>query len=160
MNDSYTPENNPDQLDYFELLDQRLDAKVSGILNRGGNSFASNPKLASKDLNVLKERKEIPVEIRALMGEFSGFSSKTYAQTILRQSQLAENHRALTTIRDKGKGVYLFDQPQGAFDTLIASEGSESLSLLNGLYTTKEVPKSSIKLEPIWTLAVHQKRLW
>ena len=138
MNDSYTPENNPDQLDYFELLDQRLDAKVSGILNRDGNSFASNTKLASKDLYVLKERKEIPVEIRALMGEFSD-PLQNYAQTILRQSQLAENHRALTTIRDKGKGVYLFDQPQGAFDTLIASEGSESLSPLNGLYTTKEV---------------------
>ena len=135
---TYKPENNPKQLSFNELMDERLDGKIAEILNKDGNSFASSPKLTSKDLNILKERKEVPVEIRALMGEFSD-PIQNYAQTILKQSQLAEANRALGSIKKAGMGVYLFDQPQGEFSVQIASEGSESLSPLNGLYTTKEI---------------------
>lgn len=135
---TYNPENNPKQLGFNELMEERLDGKIAEILNKDGNSFASTPKLTSKDLNILKERKEVPVEIRALMGEFSD-PIQNYAQTILKQSQLAEANRALGSIKKAGMGVYLFDQPQGEFSVQIASEGSESLSPLNGLYTTKEI---------------------
>lgn len=138
LNKNYTPENNPKQLDFHELMEERLDGKIAAILNKDGNSFASNPKLTSKDLNVLKERKEVPVEIRALMGEFSD-PIQNYAQTILRQSQLAEANRALNSIKKAGMGVYLFNQPDGEFNVQIASEGSEALSPLNGLYTTREI---------------------
>ena len=129
-----------------EALDVLVDNKIdeyfadaeTGALVRGS-------KLGSKDLSTLKERKEIPEQIRMLMGEYSD-PAMNYARTVLNISSLAARHQFLTQVKDAGMGKFFFEKndsqrPKG-FDTEIAAEGSDTMSPLNGLMTTPEIAEA------------------
>lgn len=135
------PTKNPKELSFEEFLEERIDGKINSILDESGQAFGANPKLSSKDLDILKQRQDVPIEIRALLGEFSD-PIQNYAQTILKQTQLAEANVMLNSVRDAGLGVYLFDKATGPFSVQIASEGSVTKSPLNGLWTTPEIAKA------------------
>jgi hypothetical protein len=121
------------------LVNNRLDEMLT---TEGANNFITGSKLGSKDLSVLKERQDIPIEIRMLLGEYSD-PALNYAKTVLKLSSLAANHKFLTEIKKTGMGVYFFEKNDprrpADFNTMIAAEGSESMNPLNGLYTTKEI---------------------
>jgi hypothetical protein len=128
-------------------LDEALDNLVTNRLDEmlttdGANNFITGSKLGSKDLSVLKERQDIPIEIRMLLGEYSD-PALNYAKTVLKLSSLAANHKFLTEIKKTGMGVYFFEKNDprrpADFNTMVATEGSESMNPLNGLYTTKEI---------------------
>ena len=138
--DYLDPTQNPKDLSLEAFIEERIDGKINSMLDKGGNSFAANPKLSTKDLSILKQRKEIPVEIAALMGEYTD-PLQNYAQTVLKLAQLNEANTMLQKVKQSGMGVYLFDKPTGPFSVQIASEGSVSKSPLNGLYTTPEIAK-------------------
>jgi hypothetical protein len=124
------------------LVNNRLDEMLT---TEGANNFITGSKLGSKDLSVLKERQDIPIEIRMLLGEYSD-PALNYAKTVLKLSSLAANHKFLTEIKKTGMGVYFFEKNDprrpADFNTMIAAEGSESMNPLNGLYTTKEIADS------------------
>jgi hypothetical protein len=138
--DYLDPTQNPQNLSLEAFIEERIEGKINALLDKGGNSFAANPKLSTKDLSILKQRKEIPVEIAALMGEYTD-PLQNYAQTVLKLAQLNEANTMLQKVKQSGMGVYLFDKPTGPFSVQIASEGSVSKSPLNGLYTTPEIAK-------------------
>ena len=126
-----------------EVLDNIVDNKMDEMLTtEGASNFITGSKLGAKDLSVLKERQDIPFEIRALMGEYSD-PALNYAKTVLKLSSLAANHKFLTEVKNAGMGVYLFEKNDPRrpkdFNTMIAAEGSKGMNPLNGLYTTKEI---------------------
>lgn len=130
-------------MDVEQLLDERVDKEIDLILTNDEKSmFAKGGKEGSKNLSVLKERMDIPVEIRMLMGEYTD-PGLNYAQTILKLSALAENDRYLTDIRKIGLGKFFYEKNDPRrpkeFNTEIASKDSKTMSPLNGLYTTKEI---------------------
>jgi hypothetical protein len=129
-----------------EVLDNIVNNKVDEMLTtEGASNFIKGSKLGAKDLSVLKEKQDIPFEIRALMGEYSD-PALNYAKTVLKLSSLAANHNFLTEVKNAGMGVYLFEKNDprrpSAFNTMIAAEGSKGMNPLNGLYTTKEIAES------------------
>lgn len=129
-----------------EVLDNLVNNKMDEILTtEGASNFIKGSKLGAKDLSVLKERQDIPFEIRALMGEYSD-PALNYAKTVLKLSSLAANHKFLTEVKKSGMGVYLFEKNDprrpADFNTMIASEGSKGMNPLNGLYTTKEIAQA------------------
>lgn len=131
-------------------LDEALDNLVTNRLDEmlttdGASNFITGSKLGAKDLSVFKERQDIPIEIRMLLGEYSD-PALNYAKTVLKLSSLAANHKFLTDIKKSGMGTYFYEKndPRRSteFNTMIATEGSETMNPLNGLYTTKEIAEA------------------
>lgn len=131
-------------------LDEALDNLVTNRLDEmlttdGASNFITGSKLGAKDLSVFKERQDIPIEIRMLLGEYSD-PALNYAKTVLKLSSLAANHKFLTEIKKNGTGVYFYEKNDprrpADFNTMIATEGSDTMNPLNGLYTTKEIADS------------------
>jgi len=133
-------------LDVNVILENKVDQVISDLINReGAQSFVSSGKTGSKDISILKQKTDIPLEIRALMGEYTD-PAQNYSRTIFKVASLINNAKFLNTVRDNGIGVYLFEKNDinrpKEFDTLIAAEGSDTMNPLNGLYTTKEMAGS------------------
>lgn len=129
--------------DVEELLDTLVDREMDSLLDKeGANNFLTGGRLGSKDLSVLKQRQDIPFEIRALMGEYSD-PIQNYARTIQKMAALFSNAKFLSEVKEKGMGIFLFEEndPTRPSDhnTQIAPEGSDVMNPLNGLYTTKEI---------------------
>ena len=131
-------------MDVEDVLDTIVTNKLNKYLTKNSaEKFISGGKTGSKDLSILKERQDIPIEIRMLMGEHTE-SSYNYAKTVLKMSALAANHKFLTDIKESGTGVFFFKEndprrPKEGFNYMIAAEGSETMNPLNGMYTTKEI---------------------
>lgn len=102
--------------------------------------FIAESKLGSKDLSVLKKRKQISPEIRALLGEYED-PAINYAKSVSKMTRLVSNTGFLRQMRDISLELgYLYeekDRPLGA-NKKIAADGSEVYSPLNGLYTFPE----------------------
>jgi len=106
-----------------------------------GFSFDSlvNAANLGKDLSVTKKRKDIPEEIRFLLGEYED-PIINYARTAVKMINLLQSQRTLTDLRDWGvsNGLF-FDKPTGNSSQIIAAEGSKTLEPLNGLYAEPEL---------------------
>jgi len=126
-----------------EALDILVDNKIDDLFAQTEpSSLVSGSRLGSKDLSTLKEREEIPEEIRMLMGEYSD-PAMNYARTVNSIIHLAARHKFLTDMREAGLGKFFYEKndlsrPVG-FNSLISAEGSEVMAPLNGLYTTPEI---------------------
>lgn len=129
-----------------EALDVLVDNKIDEYFaDAETGALVKGSKLGSKDLSTLKERKEIPEQIRMLMGEYSD-PAMNYVRTVLNIASLAARHKFLTQVKEAGMGKFFFEKndsqkPKG-FDTEIASEGSDTMSPLNGLMTTPEIAEA------------------
>jgi len=133
-------------LDVDLILEKKVNQAITDLINReGAQSFVASGKTGSKDVSILKQKTDIPLEIRALMGEYTD-PAQNYSRTIFKVASLINNAKFLKTVRNNGIGVYLFEKNDinrpKEFDTLIAAEGSETMNPLNGLYTTKEIAES------------------
>lgn len=104
---------------------------------------AKKGKLGEKDLGIFAKKKEIPVEVRELFGEYTDPIS-TYSHSVFKMIHLIENQKFLEQMREKGLGVFLWepDEKHGDFTSPITSKGDETLSPLDGLYTTPEIAKA------------------
>jgi len=131
------------EVDPNEVLNTLVEQRFKDITTKGMDmeAFWGKGTMGSKDLTSLKQKKDVPPEIRALMGEYSN-PIQNYANTIKKQITLLENSKFQERIRDAGMGVYFFDEadarPEG-FDYKIAEDGSSTLDGIAGLYTTKEI---------------------
>jgi hypothetical protein len=106
-----------------------------------GFSFDSlvNAANLGKDLSITKKRKDIPEEIRFLLGEYED-PIINYARTAVKMINLLQSQRTLTDLRDWGVSNRLFfDKPTGNASQIIAAEGSKTLEPLNGLYAEPEL---------------------
>lgn len=133
-------------------IEKILEAETRRILVDG--TAAENPirflatykTLGGKDLSILKERKELPPELRALFGEHTDILS-SYVQTVSSQVRLLTAQNFLTRIAREGEGKFLFDRKNldqfllkfpDSNPVQIAEPSSSALSPLNGKYTTQE----------------------
>lgn len=102
--------------------------------------FIAESKLGSKDLSVLKKRKQISPEIRALLGEYED-PVINYAKSVSKMTRLVSNTAFLRQMKDMALELgYIYeesDRPVGA-NKKIAADASEVYSPLNGLYTFPE----------------------
>lgn len=102
-------------------------------------AFIKESKLGAKDLSVLKQRKQIAPEIRALLGEYKD-PRINYAKSATKMGRLIWNQRFLDRVREVGMGVFLFDEnTRPPNTTKLAADGSEIYSPLNGLYAPREI---------------------
>ena len=126
-------------LDVDILLERKANQAIANLLNKeNAQSFVSSGKTGSKDVSILKEKSDIPLEIRALMGEYTD-PAQNYSRTIFKIASLVNNAKFLNTVKSNGMNVYLFKEKTGEFNTQIAGKESETMNPLNGLYTTKEI---------------------
>jgi hypothetical protein len=137
-----------DNRDVDETLDDLVKSKIAIYLSQQEEDmklFSSGGKLGSKNLSTLKAKEDIPVEIRMLMGEYTD-PGQNYARTILKMSALAANHQFLNEVKKAGTGVFLFEENDSkkpeSYTYQIASEGSETMNPLNGMYTSEEIGKA------------------
>ena len=120
--------------------------EVQGIINELLYKFdsetplaiLSGSKMGSKDLGVLKKRGDIAPEIRALWGEYND-PLVNYAKSVVKMSSLISRSKFLDGVKKDGMGKILFDKPTATHFKQIAAEGSQTMSPLNGLYTTREI---------------------
>ncbi len=106
-------------------------------------AFIAESKLGAKDLSILMRRKDVPAEIRALLGEYSD-ARLNFTKSATKMGRLIWNTRFLDRVRDIGMGSFFFegkDRPPAA-TTQIAAEGSEVYSPLNGLWTFPEIAQA------------------
>ena len=103
-------------------------------------AFIKESTLGARDLSLLKRRKDIAPEIRALLGEY-GDPRLNFAKTTTKMARLVFNDAFLKHVLSIGMGEFLFEdgtQPLGSWDK-IASDGSKALEPLDGLRTTPEI---------------------
>jgi hypothetical protein len=127
------------------ILSRKVDSIIDGILNQDeGNEFVMKSKVGSKNLTPLEQRKDIPAEIRALMGEY-GDPAMNYVRSIQKVAAIIANQNFQNELRKAGEGVYLFTEPTGIYNVKIAGETSESMDILAGMYTTKDIADAMSK---------------
>lgn len=121
-----------------EALTKHVDNVIEQILTKNDvNEYIlfAQSKLGKKDLGALKRRKDIPLAIRALMGEYTD-PGYNYAISVFKIANIVETQKYLTKIRDAGLGIWLFEtKPKdGAKYDKITGKDDMSMSPLNGLY--------------------------
>jgi hypothetical protein len=132
-----------EQLDL--AVKNRVEAKIKEYFSKGENNFFNQKNDGSKDLSIMMERNEIPIELRKLFGEVKD-PIYNYLNTIQKMATLAQSANFLQNVRENALGTLMFEKndPNRPADTThqIASDGSETLSPLSGLYMSKELAES------------------
>ena len=122
------------------LIDELLYKEKAPI-----NVLQSGSKLGSKNLGILKRRKDIPAEIRALWGEYKD-ADVNYANSVAKMANLMANHQFLNEVAAAGTDRFFFKNPitkgDQSFSAKISSEGNPALKPLDGMYTTPEIKKA------------------
>lgn len=140
-------------------LEQKTNDIMNELLSSGQNGFyrtLSNIKTDKSLRTIFKKRKDIPEEIRALLGERTG-AIENYAQSMLNMSALLGANEYLTNIKEIGLGDFLFTSPQPGFDVAINMqsvpfskiEGGDKFPAAHALtgpdgkplYTSREIAK-------------------
>lgn len=128
-----------------ENAENRVEVVLNEILKHGTayesmEGFIKESKLGAKDLSVLKHRKEIAPQIRALLGEYTD-PRINFAKSATKMGRLIFNQKFLDKVREHGLGVFLFtDATKPPEATVkIAGDASDVYAPLNGLWTTPEV---------------------
>ena len=126
-----------------QYVDAKADQSVRDIIKKNEvNAFVSAVvNEAKKDTKILKERKEIPAEIRALMGEYTD-AAYNYVMSVGKIKAIIETQKYLDKLKDIGDGVFLFkkgDIRRPAEYVEISAETNKTLEPLNGYYAPKEL---------------------
>jgi hypothetical protein len=139
------------------LTFEQIEKKAIDMANKDIEAIISkklNPyfkKSDSRDTGVLKERKDIPAPIRKLMGEYTD-PGTAFIITVAKQASLKAASQYLTGLRNNGMGSIFFEEndPERPveFSVKISSEGSDSKSPLNGLYTTPDIAEALESVGP------------
>lgn len=128
---------------YPDLTPEELKGQINELLDAPDAplSIVASGKLGAKDLSILKARKDIAPEIRALLGEYSD-PLLNYARSITKMSNLISKSKFLDEVKSIGMGEFLYDKPTGEYHRAIAAEGSKTMEPLNGLYTKPEIAEA------------------
>ena len=146
--------NVPDNVldDARAYLQERGATNIENVLNnilKEGTAFDSmeafirESKLGAKDLTILKQRKDIAPQIRALLGEYVD-PKINFTKSATKMSRLLFNDRFLKNVKDIGMDTFFFDAetaPPEAYVTF-AAESSDVMAPLNGLRTTPEIAQA------------------
>ena len=134
---AFIRDNNP------TLTDSEVTGAVRAILQSAKDSgnfmslIAKGTKVGSKDVSIIKKRKDVPAPIRKLLGEYRD-PKLNFARSASKMQWFLANHYFLKNLRETGLNTFLFKRPTGEYDTQVAGASSETMNPLNGLYTTEE----------------------
>lgn len=123
------------------------ESQVEGIINEllyqedAPVSILTGSKLGSKDLSVLRKRKDIAPEIRALLGEYRD-PLVNYSRSVIKMTHLIGKHKFLRDVKDMGLNDFLFEAPTKSHYVKIAGDSSQTMNPINGLYTTPEIAEA------------------
>lgn len=130
--------------DAFEdqnLTDDQVDGLIDEILysKDAPISILAGGSIGSRNMDVLKKRKDIAPEIRELMGEYTD-PLFNYANSITKMASLIERTLFLQDVKKQGMDKFLFEKPtKGYHIQLGGAETAASKSPLKGLYTSPEI---------------------
>jgi len=126
---------------------EEINGIMRGMVSKDAPfALIRNGKLGAKDLGILMKRKNIHEAIRALKGEYKD-PLYNYATSFAKMASLVEKSNFLRGVKDVGMNKFLFEKPKGEFSEQIAAEASNTMSPLNGLYTTPEIKKAFEQFE-------------
>lgn len=127
---------------------ERLMGEVQRIVEEGGAAearklgrkmeFRPESYGISKELSGLKARKDIPEEIRYLMGEYDD-PRVGFLKGALKQINLYVDQRTLNKLKEQGFQAGLFYDYSAPNTVEIAPAGSKVMSPLNGVYAAPDV---------------------
>ena len=130
------------------VTDDNLESRVKGEINKilfnaekGGDffSFLTALKPGMKDVSILKRKKEVPPQIRALLGEITD-PRLNFVRSGSKMSGLVANHHFLKNMREIAleEGL-LTKEPVDDKYVQITASNPETMSPLTGLYTTEDM---------------------
>ena len=133
---------------------EQVDALTKSLLVDGTAAenpikFLSESRLGAKDLSILKGRKEIPPELRALWGEYQD-PIVNYVNTVASMTHLLTRHQFLTRVAKEGIGDLFFRKEDlhkyaerfpEAGGAVTFSE-SDNMGPLKDLYTNREIKEA------------------
>lgn len=127
-------------------MDRWAEATINIILKEGTafdnmEAFIKESKLGAKDLSILKHRKQIAPEIRALLGEYQD-PRITFTKSATKMSRLIFNQRFLDKVKEVGIGSFLFTEKDRPVDAYKKIASGENYKPLDGLYTYPEVEQA------------------
>lgn len=136
--------------EYPDFSENEVQGMIDALLYEG--KAAESPiamlkgsKLGSKDLSILRKRKGIAPEIRALWGEHED-PLVNYVRSVQKTAALIENHKFLAKVRKAGLGNFFHETAKViegvSYKTRIAADASSVMHPLNGLYTTPEIKRA------------------
>jgi hypothetical protein len=131
-----------------EQVKEQAIIEANKILSDTESKFAPKKYIGSTNVKSLEERLDIAPEIRALMGEYTDPIYNYYA-SIFKLAALTSNRKFLNDMKEQGMGKFLFKDATKDASVQIASEGSEALKPLAGLYTFPEIKEALEKQEKL-----------
>ena len=131
------------------VSEQEIEQQINEILNKAeDNKFIVRGKDGRIDKDILKRRKDIPAELRALMGEVTN-PLENYQNTVAKQAMLLFNYKFQRKIAEAGSNTFFTTSPTKENTVQIAKEGNEAYKELAGLWTTPEIAKTFEMPNPI-----------
>lgn len=125
------PTQNTRQLSLEDWHDALIQGEIESYLTNEDRTFSTEGKIGTEKEGILKKKKDLPPEIRALLGEYTD-PVQNYVKTIYKMASLAEARRFNNSITEVGRGVFLFDNAQPGFSTRVEVGD-------NVFYTSKEI---------------------
>jgi len=129
-----------------------MEAILQEAKESAANPFRqlSSSKLGSKDLSIFKRRKDLPVELRDLLGEIKD-PLANYANSVMRMANIVARHKAYTAIRELGLDAGWLSEPGSrapGHSATISKEGNPALGPLDGMHTTPDVKEALTQIGP------------
>ncbi|HXV98530.1 MAG TPA: hypothetical protein VEC93_08910, partial [Anaerolineae bacterium] len=117
-------------------------ATIKHILSEAKGKASPFDFIASegKKMGIFKRRKDIPVEIRELLGEYKE-PLLNYERSLSKMANIISNHHALMGMREAGLDSGLLSK-KPTKDKYVEIKGGQSLTPLSGLYTTPEIAQA------------------
>jgi len=123
-------------------VENKVDLAVDEILRgKEGSKWLFGTGVEGKNLKILTKKKKIPLQIRALMGEYTDVA-QAFAKTIINLSSLTNTSQMLRDLTAVGLQTGILktkDQRTPEFNYQIKGDGSKAFEEIAGLYTTKEI---------------------
>jgi hypothetical protein len=124
------------------VSEQEIENQINEILNKAeDNKYIVKGKDGRIDKDILRRRKDIPAELRALMGEVTN-PLENYQNTVAKQAMLFFNYQFQRKIAESGSNTFFTKSPTKENTVQIVKEGNEAYPELAGLWTTPEIAKT------------------
>jgi hypothetical protein len=121
---------------------KNIDGEINRVLDYKDslNPVSNKGTMGATDRAILKQRKDLAPEIRALLGEFED-PIVNFSNSIAKMAHLTANQEFLNSMRKRYEGVYFFEQAGTNNENWkqFGSEGNANLAPLSGWYTTPEI---------------------
>jgi hypothetical protein len=129
--------------EYPQFTEEQIESRLKSWLYSQDMpmGYLKKAQMGSKDLGILKGRKDIPVELRNLLGEYKD-PLYNYSTSVYKMADLIAKDKFLKQTLADGQGKFIFNEPTGDHVAQIAAAGSSVMEPLNGKFTTPELKEA------------------